>query len=139
MYKTEGVVRLIPLDQIPRSGQLIVAVHFNDYKQYYANETRKALLNLPKRRDVKKIDIEFYPLDYWLKRAIVSESSDDEIESKVKQKRWSITRATGGLYKIGYTNMTPDKFKQLYSVLEKMKKTYWDEFEILIGSKIEGY
>ena len=129
---------MIPIDQIPRSGQLIIAVHFKGYKQYYANETRKALLHLPERRDVKNIGIEFYPLNYWLKRTIVTEEVDEESKDPQKKRRWSSTRATGGLYKIGFANMTADKFRKLYSILEKMKKTYWEEYDILIGSKVEG-
>jgi len=128
---------MIPLDEIPRSGQLIIAVHFKGYKDYYANETRKTLMRLPERRDVKEIGIEFYPLDYWLKRTIVTEEIEEKNRSR-KKKAWSSTRATGGLYKIGFTNMTPDKFKKLHFILKKMKKTYWEDYEILIASKVEG-
>jgi len=130
---------MILLEEIPRSGQLIIAVHFRGYEDYYANETRKALLRLPERRDVRDIDIEFYPLDYWLKRTIVTEKVDKENRHSRKEKLWSSTRATGGLYKIGFANMTPDKFQRLYFVLNKMKKTYWEEYEILIASKVEGF
>jgi len=132
------VVCVIPLDEVPRSGQLIIAVHFKDYADYYANETRKTLIRLPERKDVKNIDIDIYPLDYWLKRTIVTEKIDEESENIRDEKKWSITRATGGLYKIGFANMTPEKFKKLCEVLRKMKKTYWEEFEILIASEVEG-
>lgn len=136
MYKREGVGCLIPLSDVPRSGQIIIAVHFDGYKGYYANETRLALLNLPNRKDVKNIGIEFYPLDYWLRRSIVTEHRKTEEELK-KDKKWSIKRATGGLYKLGFTNMTPEKYVKLYQVLQKMKKKYWSEYEILIGEKVE--
>jgi len=128
---------MIPLEDIPRSGQLIIAVQFKDYRDYYANETRKTLLALSERRDVKAIGIDLYPLDYWLKRTIVTEKVDRDGKNAEK-KRWSITRATGGLYKIGFANMTPDKFRKLYGVLQKMKKTYWEEFEILIANQVDG-
>ena len=133
------MVYMIPLEEIPRSGQLIIAVHFKGYEDYYANETRKTLLQLPERKKVKDIGIEFYPLDYWLKRTIVTEKVEDENRSSRAEKLWSSTRATGGLYKIGFTNMPPEKFKKLYSVLNDMKKTYWEEYEILIGSQVEGF
>mgnify|MGYP007042359255 CR=1 FL=1 len=132
------MVCLIPLEEVPRSGQLIIAVHFKDYGDYYANETRKTLLRLPERKDVRRIDINMYPLDYWLKRTIVTEKSDEENGNSKQEKRWHITRATGGLYKIGFANMTPDKFKRLCEILQKMKKTYWEEFEILIANQVEG-
>ena len=130
---------MIPLEELPRSGQIIIAVHFKDYKDYYANETRKALLGLPERRDVKGIGLEFYPLDYWLKRTIVTEKAKEEESQSRRKRRWSIARATGGLYKIGFANMTPEKYKRLHEVLTAMKKTYWEEYEILIASRVEGY
>lgn len=130
---------MIPFDQIPRSGQLIIAVCFRDYKDYYANETRKALHHLPERKDVKAIGIELYPLDYWLKRSIVTEKAEEEKRKPKEKKLWSSTRAGGGLYKIGFTKMTPEKFRKLYSVLRKMKKTYWENYEILIASQVEGF
>jgi hypothetical protein len=133
------VVCMIPLEKIPRSGQLIIAVHFTGYKDYYANETRKALLRLPERKDVKEIGIELYPLEYWLKRTIVTEKAEKEKRRSREEKLWSSSRATGGLYKIGFTNMTSEKFKSLYYVLNKMKKTYWEEYEILIASHVEGF
>jgi len=128
---------VIPLEEIPRSGQLIIAVHFKGYGEYYANETRKVLLHLPERKDIRVIGIEFYPLDYWLKRTIVSGKAD---KGKIggKDKKWSISRATGGLYKVGFANMTPEKFKRLCEVLKKIKKRYWEEYEILLASQVEG-
>ena len=130
---------MIPLEEIPRSGQLIIAVHFKGYEDYYANETRKTLLRLPERKDVTDVGIEFYPLDYWLKRTIVTEKVEKENKRSREKKSWYSTRAGGGLYKIGFTNMTPEKFEKLYSVLNKMKKTYWEEYEILIASQVRGF
>jgi len=130
---------MIPLQEIPKSGQLIIAVHFKGYEDYFANETRITLLRLPQRRDVKEIGIELYPLDYWLKRTIVSEKAEKEKGDSADEKRWSSTRATGGLYKVGFANMTPDKFKKLFEFLKKIKKTYWEEYEILIASRVEGF
>lgn len=130
---------MIPVEDIPRSGQLIIAVRFKGYKHYYANETRIVLGRLPERNDVKDIRIELYPLDYWLKRSIVTEKAEREDKNSGEKKLWSSTRASGGLYKIGFTNMTPEKFDKLYTVLKKMRKTYWEEYEILIASQVEGY
>ena len=130
---------MIPLQEIPKSGQLIIAVHFKGYEDYFANETRITLLGLPQRKDVKDIGMELYPLDYWLKRTIVSEKAEKEKGDSADEKRWSSTRATGGLYKVGFANMTPDKFKKLFEFLNKIKKTYWEEYEILIASRVEGF
>lgn len=130
---------MIPIEDIPRSGQLIIAVRFKDYKNYYANETRNVIRRLPERRDVRDIGIELYPLDYWLKRSIVTEKAERESRKPKEKKLWSSTRASGGLYKIGFTNMTPEKFIKLFGVLKKMQKTYWEEYEILIASQVEGF
>jgi len=130
---------MIPLEEIPKSGQFIIAVHFKGYKDYFANETRLALLGLPERNEVKEIGIELYPLDYWLKRTIVFETAEKGKKESADEKRWSSTRATGGLYKVGFANMTPEKFQKLFEFLNKMKKTYWEEYEILIASRIEGF
>lgn len=130
---------MIPVEDIPRSGQLIVAVRFRDYKHYYANETRNVLRRLPERKDVGGIGIELYPLDYWLKRSIVTEKADGEDRKSRDRKVWSSTRASGGLYKIGFTNMTPEKFVKLFKILKKMQKTYWEEYEILVASQVEGF
>jgi len=130
---------MIPLQEIPKSGQLIIAVHFRGYEDYFANETRITLLRLSERKGVKEIGIELYPLDYWLKRTIVSETVEKEKGESADEKRWSSTRATGGLYKVGFANMTPEKFQKLYEFLNKMKKTYWEEYEVLIASRVEGF
>lgn len=130
---------MIPLEDIPKSGQLIIAVHFRGYEDYFANETRLTLQKLPERKEVKEIGIDFYPLDYWLKRTIVTETNDEEKKSSTEDKKWSSTRATGGLYKVGFADMTPDKFKLLYEYLNKIKKTYWAEYEILVASRVEGF
>lgn len=130
---------MIPLEEIPRSGQLIIAVQFRGYGHYYANETRKTLLRLPEREDVKDIGIEFYPLDYWLKRTIVAEKVEKENKRTKEKKSWYSTRAGGGLYKIGFANMTPQKFQKLHLILKKMQKTYWEDYEILIASQVEGF
>jgi hypothetical protein len=130
---------MITLQEIPKSGQLIIAVHFKGYENYFANETRITLLRLPERKDVKDIGLDLYPLDYWLKRTIVSETAEKEKTASADEKRWSSTRATGGLYKVGFANMTPEKFQKLFKFLNKIKKTYWDEYEILIASRVEGF
>jgi hypothetical protein len=129
---------MIPLEEIPKSGQLIIAVHFRGYEEYFANETRLTLQKLPERKEIKEIGIDFYPLDYWLKRTIVTETADKE-KTVAEEKKWSSTRATGGLYKVGFANMTPEKFQRLYEYLNKIKKTYWAEYEILIASRVEGF
>jgi hypothetical protein len=125
---------MITFDRLPKTGQLIIAINFKGYDDYYANETRKVLKDLPNRRDIKKIDLELYPLDYWLKRTVISKIEDEKAEDFKKRRP---TKATGGLYKIGFMNMTPDKYKSLYRILLDMKKTYWDEIELLVADKME--
>ena len=96
---------MIPLDELPRSGQLIIAVHFKGYRHNYANDTRRTLLKFPAREDVKNIGIEFYPLDYWLKRMIIAGKAESQTEHSKERELWYSTRAGGGLYKFGFANM----------------------------------
>lgn len=129
---------MIPLEKIPKSGQLIIAINFKGYNDYFANETRLTLKNLPNRKDVKEIGIELYPLDYWLKRTVISDIHNENIDGDIKKQR--NTRATGGLYRIGFINMNPEKYVNLYNLLtkSKFKKTYWEEVEILLADQVEG-
>jgi hypothetical protein len=126
---------MIPLEKVPKSGQFIIAINFKNYNDYYANETRLTLKNLPNRKDTKAIGLELYPLDYWLKRTVISKENMEETDDLKNVA--GRTKATGGLYRIGFMNMTSDKFIELSKLLLKMKKTYWDEIEILIADQVE--
>lgn len=131
MHKKKSVEGLIPLDTISKSGVFIITVHFADYKHNYANDTRRILgggrghKGLAEEAKERGIEVDLIPLNYWLGRTIIDK----------------VTRATGGLYKFGYSNMTPERFKMLFSILEDMKKRYcwWETVEILVGNRIEGY
>lgn len=122
---------LIPVDKIPKSGVLIVTVQFADYKHNYANDTRRILgggrrhKGLAEDAKARGIEVDLIPLNYWLGRTIVDK----------------VTRSTGGLYKFGYSNMTPEGFKSLFSILEDMKRRYdwWEAVEVLIGNRVEGF
>lgn len=122
---------MIPLDEIPKSGVLIVTVHFADYKHNYANDTRRILgggrghKGLAEMAREKGVKANIMPLNYWLGRTIVDK----------------VTRSTGGLYKFGYSGMTPEDFKLIFSILQDMKKRYdwWEDVEVLIGNRIEGF
>jgi len=128
---------MIPLEKVPKSGQLIVAINFKGYNDYFANETRLTLLNLPNRKDVQKMGIELYPLDYWLKRTVISDMHSEKVDGDVKKP--PNTRATGGLYRIGFINMSPENYMNLFNLLtKKMKKTYWEEVEVLLADQVEG-
>jgi hypothetical protein len=131
MYNTKGVGNLIAVEKIPKSGVLIVTVNFADYKDNYANDTRRILGGGDKQKGLvdeveeKGIGVDLIPLNYWLGRTIVDK----------------VTRSTGGLYKFGYSNMTPKSFEALYSLLKEKKKKYdwWESVEILIGNRVEGF
>ena len=131
MYKEKGVDTLIPIERIPKSGVLIITVQFADYKDNYANDTRRILggggkyEGLAAEAKDMKIEVDLVPLNYWLGRTIVDK----------------VTRSTGGLYKFGYSNMTPQSFKKLHSMLKEKESKYdwWESVEILIGNRVEGF
>lgn len=131
MYKEQSVGDLIPLDKIPKSGVLIITVHFADYKHNYANDTRRILGGGRRHKGLEEevrgrgIEVDLVPLNYWLGRTIVDK----------------VTRSTGGLYKFGYSNMTSEGFRSIMSILEEMKKRYhwWEVVEVLIGNRVEGF
>lgn len=122
---------LIPIDKIPSSGVLLVTVHFSDYKSNYANDTRRKLgggdrnKGLVKEAEELNLSVDLFPLNYWLGRTIIEK----------------VTRSTGGLYKFGFSNMTPDAFKGIYTLLkEKQSKIEWWEYvEISIADRVEGF
>lgn len=122
---------MIPPERIPKSGVLIVTVHFADYKHSYANDARRILgggrghKGLVEEAKAREIGVDLIPLNYWLGRTIVDK----------------VTRSTGGLYKFGYSKMTPEGFKLIFAILEEMEKKYdwWETVEVLIANRVEGF
>lgn len=120
---------MIEINEIPRSGVIIISVYFSSYKDSYANDTRRYFEGSEKiqsfidRLHKKGFSAEMIPFGYWLGRTVIEK----------------VTRATGGLYKYGYSQMTADDFLILKETLEekKNKTEGWDEVEILIANRVE--
>lgn len=122
---------MISIDDIPSSGVLIITVHFSDYKDNYANDTRRILGGGKRHKGLEKeveklgLSVDFFALNYWLGRTIVDK----------------VTRSTGGLFKFGFSNMTPEAFRKIYALIEqkKKKRDWWEHVEILIANRVESY
>jgi hypothetical protein len=117
------VVGLIDVNNIPRSGTLIVSVYFDGYKQNYQNDTRRLLKDgLNKICADSKLSTEIMPITFSL----------------IKTVSGKITRATGAQYQYGYSNMTTNDIKIIYKKLKERKLSWWKEIQFLIADDIEG-
>jgi len=122
---------MIPLEKVPRSGVLIVTIHFANYKSNYANDARRILgggrghKGLAEEVKANELNVDLIPLNYWLGRTIVDK----------------VTRSTGGLYKFGFSNMTSQDFKSIVKIIKEKKNKYswWENVEILVANRVEGY
>lgn len=129
---------MIPLENIPESGILVVTVQFKGYKDYFQNETRKTLKEaVPKLG--KKFDLEITPLVFSLIKTIIDEPKLDEAGKPAGFKQRA-GRATGAQYQFGYYDMSPDKFKKIYYELKKLcdGREWKDSIEIMVASNIGG-
>jgi hypothetical protein len=116
---------MIPLEDVPQSGILIITVYFKGYKDNYANDARRMLRDgVPKLNEKLNLGITLTPLMFSLVRTIAE----------------GVSRATGAQFQFGYSGMTPDKFKRIYFELKKLgDKCEWkDEIEIMVASHVGG-
>lgn len=120
---------MIYIEDIPKSGLLIITVYFQGYKDYFQNESRRALLNVPEIDKKNNLGIDLKPLQFCLIKMM---------EEGVKKEK--VGRARGAQYLYSYSNMTPDKFKTFYRNLKKWfeGKSMWNDFEIMIANPIGG-
>ncbi len=120
------MVNMIFLEDIPKTGILILTVYFpgGKYKEYFPNEARKKLKERIPRIDQKeKLGLELEPLQFSLVRTISGK----------------VSRAGGAQWQFGYKNMTPEKFKILYkNVTELSNPEWWGSFDILVASNVAG-
>jgi len=117
---------MIFVDDVPKSGVLVVTVYFKGYRDYYQNESRQELRDqVPKIDEENNLSINLEPLQFCLVRKVTEEGRG---------------RSIGVLYTYSYSNMTPNKFrvfhKHLTSVLERKSK--WSHFDVMIASNVGG-
>ena len=126
MYQEWSLVCIIFVEDVPKSGILVVTVFFKGYKDYYQNESRQELRDqVPKIDKEQNLDINLEPLQFCLVRNVTEEGR---------------ARAIGVLYTYTYSDMTPDKFKVLYKCLTELlvKKTKWSHNDIMVASNVGG-
>jgi hypothetical protein len=117
---------MIFIDDVPKSGVLVVTVFFKGYKDYYQNESRKELRDqVPKIDKDNNLGVSLEPLQFCLVRKVTEEGR---------------ARSIGVLYTFSYANMTPDKFKVLFKELTELlgKKAKWSHHDIMVASNVGG-
>lgn len=123
---------MIPIENIPRSGVLVISVYFKGYKDYYQNESRKELKEQVPIIDIQKnLEINLKPFQFSLLRRV-----DEEGDSKTRK-----GRSIGVIYSFSYSNMIPEKYKTLHKELENLlakKKSKWSHFDIMVASRVGG-
>jgi len=113
---------MIKLEDIPNTGVLILNVYFKDYKDNYANDSRKKLKEkIPMIG--KEFGIQIIPIQFSLIRNITA----------------CVTRAVGAQYQYRFSQMTSENFQKLYNKIKKIKFGWWESFEIIIGNYVEGF
>jgi len=117
---------LIFVEDVPKSGVLVVTVYFKGYKDYYQNESRKELRDqVPGIDKEENLSVDLEPLQFCLVRRVTEEGR---------------SRAIGVLYTYSYTNMTPDRFRTLHQKLSDLlrKKKKWSHYDIMVASNVGG-
>jgi len=121
---------MIPLENIPESGILLVTIHFKGYKDNFANDARIALKDgVPKLVKKLNIDIDLTPLIFSLIKTVA-----DDVGKATR------SRATGAQYQFGYYGMNSEKFKKIYYELKKLcdGRDWKDEIEIMVAGNVGG-
>ena len=117
---------MIFVEDVPKSGVLVVTVYFRGYKDYYQNESRKELKDqVPKIDKEEKLGISLEPLQFCLVRKVTEEGRG---------------RSIGVVYTYSYSNMTPEKFRIFHRHLSSLlaRKSKWSHFDIMVASNIGG-
>jgi len=114
---------MIEIDNIPKSGILIVNVYFEGYKDNYQNDTRRRLEDImDKICDKLNLDVKIVPITFSLMRTVTG----------------GYTRATGAHYQYGYSNMTSEDLVKIYGELKSKSKPWWKRIQFLIADDVGG-
>ena len=117
---------MIFVEDVPKSGVLVVTVYFRGYKDNYQNDSRRDLKSqVPKIDKEKNLGINLEPLQFCLVRKVTEEGR---------------ARSIGVLYTYSYYNMTPEKFRVLHKHLSSLfaSKRRWSHFDIMVASNVGG-
>lgn len=126
---------MIPLENVPRTGILIISVYWNGYKGYYQNDTRRILLErVPSIDEENNLDLNLQPLQFSLIKTITIGGL------KKDGKKKTISRANGAEYHYSFKNMTAEKCKFLYKELKKLERNFawWHHIDFMFASSVEG-
>ncbi len=119
------MVIIISINDVPSRGKLILTVYFDGYKDSYQNDARRKLLDVPKIKDIKDLDINLTPLEFNIIR----------MGSELVQ------RGIGVSYQYKFKNMDPEKFKNFSNKIHEVghSLTWWGRETILLNTEIVPY
>lgn len=118
---------MIRIDNMSKSGYLIIAVYFEGYNDSYQNDTRKFLRDRVHKEVAKSTGIEIEPTQFSLIKQVGEYSS----------------RALGDQYSYRYKKLEAEKLKALIKTIRKFmdehvkKFKMWKTYHILFANWIE--
>lgn len=125
------------IEEMPKSGYLLLSVYFSGYKEYYQNETRRKLGNDPRRKSgsipeyIRKLskNVKLEPIDFSLIRGVI----------QIEGVRGG-TRARGAQQLYRYETSDLEQLKELCSKLAEYCKgeNMWKRFDVYFVDKIWG-
>lgn len=119
------MVHIISIEDVPSRGKLVLTVYFKGYKDSYQNDARRKLLDMPKIKNVKDLDINLTPLEF----NIIRMGSD------------LVKRGIGVSYQYKFRNMDSKKFKNFSETIQEVGKslTWWGRETILLNTENVPY
>jgi len=118
------------IEEMPKSGYLMLSVYFNGYQDNFQNDTRRKMGNVIPNQIKKIKNIKLEPVDFSLIRGVI----------EIKGVRGG-TRARGAqqLYRYEAPDLT--QLKEMCDKLAnqcKAEKTMWKRFDVYFVDKIWG-
>lgn len=118
-------------EELPKKGTIKVLIRFDGYKDYYQNDTRRALTgesskgkNFPQSLKAKGFEVE--PRDFGLLRKSIG-----------KEKRARSVGATHTYkYKVEDTEEVKNFVNKVTETLNDMKKSFWRKINLYFSEKI---
>ena len=125
------------IEEMPKSGYLLLSVYFSGYEEYYQNETRRNFGNDPRRKQgsipehIKKIsrNIKLEPIDFSLIRGVI----------QIAGVRGG-TRARGAQQLYRYETSGSEQVRELCNKIAEYckRKKMWKRFDLYFVDKIWG-
>lgn len=119
------MVHIILVENVPSRGKLVLTVYFSGYKDSYQNDARRKLMDIPKIKEIKNLDINLTPLEFNI----------------IRMGSELVKRGIGVSYQYKFRNMDPDKFKMLLKTINNLGDSlnWWGRETILLNTENISY